>query len=299
MYPTSCTATLSGCNIQTCSREAMWLRRRPPKAHAASRPTTTRAPTRGAPARPSAATPPPAPRGRAARKERRRAACSTVAIAGLPRGTFDLHLELRLSLPPALVAAEPTMCSVRLLSRNSSEHLAAASRAALLPDEHWMIRLWSAAIWGPFITLGLVRDQKVLAVPLLEQVRLSEEQVQSVSQAEVCLRPPLAVYQAELRIYLRLGGPLVLLQRFPWLCSLMLVLIVGGVAWVSAGFCGFALALLLWGPSPQKEGEPRFVQPEEKATARSQRAAPLSPRRPGRGHESVEDGPLRECCKTQ
>jgi len=182
-------------------------------------------------------------------------ACADVAITPdmLPAEPVDADVDLVLRVPHGSEESRPSpqvMCSLELLDVSGSEVLS-SSRPLLLPNTHWAIRLCTAALWAPLIALGLVSDlQRDAVVPLVEHVRLGPPLSASISQARVCLRPPLATYRAELRVRLRLTGWLRgFVQRHPMFCCLLIFLVTSTLTLVGLGcmFCALYVVMLKGG----------------------------------------------------
>jgi len=163
----------------------------------------------------------------------RGAAVANVSLMGLPnRGMCtDLSLVLAL-LPPTEGAASawPVVeCAFELLSAEGKE-VASGSEHTVLSHSHWVVRLWSALLWGPFIASGLVAERHDRAVVLLWRGEgLPSDLWADVALARVSLRPPLPVQRAELQFHMRAAGVGWVVQRHPTLCCLGCVLLAGSI----------------------------------------------------------------------
>mmetsp|Transcript_77674 Transcript_77674/g.128745 ORF Transcript_77674/g.128745 Transcript_77674/m.128745 type:complete len:342 (+) Transcript_77674:79-1104(+) len=177
------------------------------------------------------------------------AACASTLLPSLPRGRFEADFQLELTAPTFDDSRlqQPVMCSIELLT-DEGVQVASSSRPLLLPTHHWLVNFWSAMFWGPFIALGLVRDERLnVEVPLLENLRLPRALFNEIASARVCLQPPMPAFRTEIVAHLEMLGPLRLVQKRPLLCSLIIVVCTSAVGWVVIGcFCVFVFAVQLY-----------------------------------------------------
>eukprot|EP00811_Abedinium_folium_P000127 NODE_10115_length_1375_cov_10.401442.p1 GENE.NODE_10115_length_1375_cov_10.401442~~NODE_10115_length_1375_cov_10.401442.p1 ORF type:complete len:418 (-),score=88.34 NODE_10115_length_1375_cov_10.401442:120-1310(-) len=150
-------------------------------------------------------------------------ACATISTEDLPSGRFMVNLDLVLSAPER-GDVQPVMCSVNLLRPNRSMS-ASSSRPLVLATRHWAVQLWSAFLWGPFISMGVVHEPRHdVVVRLFDQLplhtSLTEEHIHS---AEICMRPALPVFSAEVHIYMHMTGVWQFVQAYPKACYIVVV----------------------------------------------------------------------------
>lgn len=170
-------------------------------------------------------------------------ACAQVVLPGLPKShTLDVDVDLALTAPAlAPGQVQPLiMCQADLIASVDGSRVLAASRPLLrpwMPSSSMSSLLWSLFTW-PLELLGFVsssagRDEIIM--PMAEALRVSPQLISSVTHAMVCLRPPPAVYSAELRLRLQLTGVLRLLQRWPKSCCFLCTSAVIVGTWALAG----------------------------------------------------------------